>query len=153
MVSAFVLTCTTAVRIFRATPFIPMAMIGRDGTLGVSVERGDALTCEWYGVPDFGLRSTVQVYACWVAPPSIDTCDPASEVVRFLLAPSPGEGDSIEFQTSDDGTAHLASVEGTYTLVEAGHLPCLIESNDNDARGSITIGAEEEMTVRVFHCG
>lgn len=47
---AFILDCTSTVRSFDE-PFVPLAIVGPDGTLGVTLQAGEALTCAWYGVP------------------------------------------------------------------------------------------------------
>lgn len=48
---AFVLGCTSNVRAFEGGPFFPLATVGADGTLGVTVLAGEDLACDWYDVP------------------------------------------------------------------------------------------------------
>lgn len=48
---AFVLDCTSTVRSFADAPFFPLAVVGPYGTLAVTLQPGEELTCAWYGIP------------------------------------------------------------------------------------------------------
>lgn len=48
---AFVLDCTSNVRSFADAPFFPLAIVGPYGTLAVTLQPGEELTCAWYGIP------------------------------------------------------------------------------------------------------
>ncbi len=150
---AFVLGCTSDVRTF-ASPFFPMAMVGIDGMLRISLQADETLTCDWFDVPAPDAPDlTVQVYDCGSAAPSVETCEPATESHRFVLAPVDGEGNPIAFETDGEGVAGLSGFVGTYTLSEVGRQPCAVESDGADGNANLVLGADREVTARVFHCG
>lgn len=51
MAVAFILDCTSNVRSFEDAPFSPIAIVGPYGTLALTLQPGEELTCAWYGVP------------------------------------------------------------------------------------------------------
>jgi hypothetical protein len=162
--TAFILTCESDRRDWDDYPVRPFALVAADGSVRLSLVAGEILVCDWYDVPeeaedgvpgeaeDGGAGLTVRVYTCTGDEPSVEACDPATEPVRLALMPVDGEDELVEFQTDETGTAHLSDLEGTYSLGQAGQAPCLVESDDLDDDGNLTLSADRETVVHVFNC-
>ncbi len=154
-IAAFINTCTSDRRDFQQdNPFIPFAFAGPDGRIGVTLEPGETLECDWFNVPEEapGGEVTVLKFACPGATVIVAQCAPWPDGATIAFAPIEGGDEPVTVTTGEDGSA-LAAMEGVYSVQELPDTACLIDSDAFDVNGNLVVNEGDQIEVRVYNCG
>ncbi|MEZ4498775.1 MAG: prealbumin-like fold domain-containing protein [Thermomicrobiales bacterium] len=155
-IAAFIYTCESDRRDFQQdNPFIPFAFAGPDGRIGVTLEAGETLECDWFDVPEdvLGGQVTVTKYTCPGTSVIKAQCTVFTGGATIGLYPVDDvSADPIELTTGQDGTA-TAPAEGVYEVLEIPITACLIDSDAFDAEGNLVVHEGDDVAVDVYNCG
>lgn len=144
----------------------PAAPDGRSvgDVLDLRLSAGQAVTCQWFNVPEDLAGNTgaitVYKYACPVTTPSSSydwygRCDPQGQGVRFGLSFWDGSAfvPVTVAATDSDGILRLTRLQpGIYDLKEVDATWCYAESDSVNADGHVVVDVGQRSSVWIFNC-
>jgi hypothetical protein len=156
--------------------FTPTARIDETGSIKITLEAPETITCLWYNLPDSdedddvsgdqedqsngsdisesdtgssGGNVLITVLDC-PAVPNPASCKPALTEGEIELVPENG-GASIVVPSLMDGSARLELEPGVYQL-KSDPQPCFVQSESINDEGLLTVGGPDPIAVTVFVC-
>ncbi|MGI8475633.1 MAG: hypothetical protein ACR2OO_04595, partial [Thermomicrobiales bacterium] len=161
--SAFISSCVSDARQFDAYPFLPFAVVGANGTVGIRLVAGENLTCSWYDVLAKKARSAtpgaggatvaLTLLDCPGASANPAQCVPATTAAGFSLEPTDGAGTAATLTTDASGRGTVSVDPGVYALTEGDATWCFADSAAFDAKGNLTVAEGATVNVKIYNCG
>ena len=164
----FILDCASDTRDITQL-FTPIARIDSTGSIKITIEAPETITCNWFNIPDktdtttntvaadsssndaaTGVPVTITVLECANVPNPL-SCSPAGSGFGVALTDTSGTVDALTATTGDDGIATVTVPAGTYS-VKGDQKACLVTSASMEEDGSLTVDGTTPIDVRIFIC-
>ncbi|HWV34684.1 MAG TPA: SpaA isopeptide-forming pilin-related protein, partial [Thermomicrobiales bacterium] len=137
-----------------------------NGTVPVTLQGGQTITCQFFLVPEQLSKDTgailVQKFSCPIDKPAkgydwANECERSTTQVPFSLGLVDNETQEVqklsEIQANPDGLVRFINLApGTYKLEEVGAKWCFAQSNSVDAKGNVVVNPNKLSEVWIYNC-